>query len=102
MDSQTSVVITHPLKEEEDEGSHHGSVHAVVEPLLRLEAVIVVGPGGPGSEHHDGAPDQHHEVHDGHDPAGHLVDGHPDLLAAVDLSVPLGALLVHLGPGVDG
>ena len=30
----------------------------------RLTAVIVVGPICPGSEHHDGAPDEHDEFHD--------------------------------------
>merc|ERR550525_1185727 len=55
-----------------------------------------------GSEDHAGAPDEHHEVHDGHHSAGHLVDGKADLLPAVNLAVPLGAPLVDLSPGVDG
>ena len=91
-----------PFEDQDDEGSHHGGVGAEVE-LLRvgLVGVEVIGPGGPGPEHHDGAPDEHGEVYDGHDTGGEAIDGHPDLLAAVDLAIPLRALLVHLGPAVD-
>ena len=46
---------THPFKDEEDEGKHHGSVGAVV----RISGIaLFVGPLGPGSEHHGGAPDE--------------------------------------------
>ena len=101
--SRPSAVSTHPFKEEEDEGRHHGVVRAVVQSLRVLLVVVpVVSPSSPGSEDHDGAPDEHHEVHDGHHSAGHLVDGKADLLPAVNLAVPLGAPLVDLSPGVDG
>ena len=95
--------VTHPFNQEEDEGSHHGLVHAVVlliHVLLVLD--VVVSPGGPGSEDDDRAPDEHDEVHQSHHSAGHFVDGHSDLLSAVDLAIPLSTLLVELGPGVDG
>ena len=62
----------------------------------------VVGPRGPGAKDHDGAPDEHDEVDDGHNPTGHLVDSHANLLTAVNLPVSLSTLLVDLGPGVDG
>ena len=72
--------------------------------LLRvgLVGVEVIGPVGPGPEHHDGAPDEHGEVHDGHDAGGEAVDGHAHLLPAVDLTVTLSALLVDLGQGIGG
>ena len=94
---------TYPFNEENWKGENHGLVLAVVQLIhVGVICVQVVGPGGPGTEHHHRAPDEHHEVDDGHDPAGHLVDSHADLLAAVDLPVSLSALLVDLGPGVDG
>ena len=55
------VSTTHPSKDEEDEGKHHGTVRAVVGVAPQLDKVVVVvfvGPRGPGSEHHDGAPDE--------------------------------------------
>ena len=93
---------THPFEQENNEGSHHGGVHTEVHPILvTVVCGQVVSPGGPGTEHHHGAPDEHDKVHDGHDTTGHLVDGQTDLLSAVNLAVPLSALLVHLGPGID-
>ena len=93
---------THPFEDEDDEGGHHGGVLAVVVGV-RVGGVggVVVGPGGPGAEHDDGAPDHGREVHDGHDGGGGAVHRHRELLAAVNLAVPLGALLVHLGPAID-
>ena len=52
------VSTTHPSKDEEDEGKHHGTVRAVVQLPVLLGLVKVVGPRGPGSKHHDGAPDE--------------------------------------------
>ena len=94
---------THPFEQENNEGSHHGGVHTEVHPIL-VTVVFgqVVSPGGPGSEHHDRSPDEHHKVDEGHDTAGHHNDAHTNLLSAVNLPVSLGALLVDLSPGVDG
>ena len=50
---------THPFKDEEDEGKHHGSVGAVV---WLLGLALVVGPRGPGSENHDRAPDEKNKL----------------------------------------
>ena len=92
----------HPTEDEDDEGSHHRSVLTEVL-LLRVALVYVevVCTVSPGPEHHDRAPDEHGEVHDAHHAGGEAVDGHANLLPAVDLSVTLSTLLVHLGPAID-
>ena len=94
--------MNYPFEDEDDEGSHHGGVLTEVQ-LLRvaLVCVKVISPGSPGPEHHDRAPDEHGEVHDAHHAGGEAVDGHADLLPAVDLAVTLSTLLVHLGPAID-
>merc|ERR1711894_863948 len=91
-----------PFEDEDDEGSHHRSVLTEVL-LLRVALVYVevVCTVSPGPEHHDRAPDEHGEVHDAHHAGGEAVDGHANLLTAVDLSVTLSTLLVHLGPAID-
>ena len=92
----------YPFEDEDDEGSHHGGVLTEVQ-LLRVALVFleVACPVSPGPEHHDRAPDEHGEVHDAHHAGGEAVDGHANLLPAVDLSVTLSTLLVHLGPAID-
>ena len=96
------MMTNYPFEDEDDEGGHHGGVLTEVHRLrVLLVHVEVVSPGGPGPEHHDGAPDEHREVHDAHHAGGEAVDGHAHLLSAVDLSVTLSALLVHLGPAID-
>ena len=94
---------THPFNEENYKGKHHRVILAVVQSILvGVIFLQVVGPRGPGTKDHHGAPDEHDEVDDGHHPTGHLVDSHANLLTAVNLPVSLSTLLVDLGPGVDG
>ena len=92
----------YPFEDQDNEGGHHGGVGAVVLVVHISDVlIIVISPGGPGSEDDDRAPDEHGEVHDAHHAGGEAVDGHAHLLPAVDLSVTLSTLLVHLGPAID-
>ena len=46
-------------------------------------------------------PDKHGKVDNGHCSTGEAVDGHANLLSAVNLAILLSTLLVDLGPAVD-
>ena len=95
--------LTHPFNEENWKCKNHWLILAVVQVFhVGLIFLQVVSPSRPGTKDHDGSPDKHDKVDDGHHSAGHLVHSHPNLLSAVNLPVPLGTLLVNLGPGVDG
>ena len=64
---------THPFKDEEDKGKHHGTVRAFA---------LVVGPRGPGSEHHEGAPDEKNNLHEHPAPVRNFCDVLHAILAA--------------------
>ena len=76
------VSSTHPFKDEENEGKHHGTVRAVVQLLVLLGLVKVVGPRGPGSKHHDGAPDEKNKLHEHPAPVRNCKDFLHAILAA--------------------
>ena len=64
--------------------------------------IQVVSPSSPGSKDHDGSPDEHDELDDDHGQTRKSVETNANLLTGVDPAVPLGPLLVNLGPEVDG